>query len=249
VKCLILAAGYATRLYPLTLNTPKPLLALGRGTILDYLLDKVETTPEIDEVIIVSNHKFYSHFTDWAAGRRSPRKITVLDDGSTGNDNRLGAIADIRFAAAEKNINDDTLVLAGDNLFDFALSDFTAFFRRTGWDSVTTHRLDDKTRLRRTGVIEVDENWKVISFEEKPAEPKTNLAVPPFYLYRRDTLPLIADFLEEGFNPDAPGSFIPWLITRRPVGAFLFEGRLRDIGSPESYQAAKKAFAGKYGYE
>jgi glucose-1-phosphate thymidylyltransferase len=243
VKCIILAAGYATRLYPLTLNTPKPLLDLGGRTILDRLLDKVEKTPGVDELIIVSNHKFYSHFTAWAAGRRSPWKITILDDGSTDNDNRLGAIADIRFAAVEKNIRDDTLVLAGDNLFDFELSDFAAFFRRTGWDSITTHRLDDKARLRRTGVIEVNENWKVISFEEKPAEPKTNLAVPPFYLYRRDTLPLIADFLAEGLGPDAPGSFIPWLITRRPVGAFLFEGWRCDIGSPESYQAAKKAFS------
>jgi glucose-1-phosphate thymidylyltransferase len=229
-------------MYPLTLNTPKPLLDVAGRTILDRIIDKLERTPGIDECIIVSNSKFVDHFQDWARQRTARFGIPVLDDGSTDNDNRLGAVADIHFAVKQHAITDDLLVLAGDNLFDFELADFAAFFKKTGCDCITTHRLDDIEQLRRTGVIEVDDAWKVLSFEEKPAMPKTHLAVPPFYIYRKDTLPLFENFLQEGQNADAPGNFIPWLLTRKPVTAFFFPGKRYDVGSLKSYEAVCKAF-------
>jgi glucose-1-phosphate thymidylyltransferase len=229
-------------MYPLTRSTPKPLLEVAGRSIIDRLLDKLEITPGIAECIVVSNAKFFARFQDWARGRGTPWPLTVLNDGSSSNENRRGAVADIHFAIREQNIHDDLLVLAGDNLFDFELAGFAAFFRARLCDCITTHRLDDVRQLRRTGVIEVDEAWRVLSFEEKPANPKSNLAVPPFYLYRRETLPLFETYLREGGEPDAPGNFIPWLLARKPVAAFLFHGRRRDIGSLESYRAICETF-------
>ncbi|MDR1179880.1 MAG: response regulator [Spirochaetales bacterium] len=242
MKVLILAAGYATRMYPLTRDIPKPLLDIAGRTILDRLLDKLEKTSEIDECIVVSNAKFYNQFREWANSRRFPQPIVILSDGSLSNDERLGAVADIRFCIHEKKIDDDLMVLAGDNLFDFELSSFAAFFHSNGHDCVATHKLDDIDHLRRTGVIEVDKEWNVLSFEEKPAEPKTSFAVPPFYIYRRDTLPLFDAYLEEGQNADAPGNFIPWLIKKKPVSAFFFTGRRYDVGSLETYETIRKTF-------
>ena len=241
MKSLILAAGYATRMYPLTLRTPKPLLDIAGRSIIDRLLDKLERTPGIDECIVVSNGKFFDQFLAWSLGRRSAWPLVILNDGSTDNENRLGAVADIRFAVREKCINDDLLVLAGDNLFDFELAGFAEFFRARGCDCITTHRLDDAGKLRRTGVIEVDKDWNVISFEEKPSRPRSSLAVPPFYLYKKETLPLFAEYLEEGQNPDAPGNFIPWLLGLKPVAAYFFEGRRYDIGSLETYETIARA--------
>jgi len=232
-------------MYPLTLHTPKPLLDIAGRSIIDKLLDKLERTPGIDECIVVSNDKFFDHFLAWSQNVRSTWPLVILNDGSTDNENRLGAVADIRFALREKDINDDLLVLAGDNLFDFELADFAGFFREKNCDCITSHKLEDTEQLRRTGVIEVDKDWKVISFEEKPAQPRSTLAVPPFYLYKKETLPLFEDYLEEGQNPDAPGNFIPWLLSRKPVAAYLFEGQRYDIGSLETYKTVCAIFKEK----
>ena len=242
MKCLILAAGYATRMYPLTLHTPKPLLEIGGRTIIDRLLDKLERVAGLDECIVVSNAKFFEVFLAWARERSSPWPLDVVNDGSTDNENRRGAVADIQFAVQEKKLACDLLVLAGDNIFDFQLSDFAEFFLRVGCDCITAHRLDDVEQLRRTGVIEADGDNRVLSFEEKPATPKSNLAVPPFYLYRKETLPLFAEYLAGGNNPDAPGNFIPWLLERRRVAAFFFDGRRYDIGTRETYEELRGAF-------
>jgi glucose-1-phosphate thymidylyltransferase len=245
MKCVLLAAGYATRLYPLTLNLPKSLLSVAGRTILDRILEKVDGVPEIDEVILVSNSRFADQFARFLSGRKSRIACSVLDDGTSDNETRLGAIADLLFAVDRRCLDGDLMVLAGDNLFDFRLSDFATFFHEKGADCITAHRLENQAELRRTGVAELDSDSRVLSFQEKPAVPRSTWAVPPFYLYRRETLPLIREYLEGGGNPDAPGNLIPWLAARRPVYAFTFSGRRWDIGNAESYEEAKRAFEGR----
>ena len=242
MKCIILAAGYATRLYPLTKNTAKPLLKVGDKSILDHIIEKVERVEVVNEVFIVTNDKFYPDFVHWALGYRGKKSIKVINDETTTNDNRLGAIADIQYVIDDVELDDDLLVLAGDNLFDFELVDFVEFYERTGADCITTHELDDVEEIKRTGVIELNENGIVTSFEEKPKEPKSNLAVPPFYIYERETVPLIAQYLAEGENPDAPGNFIPWLVERKDVYAYQFTGKRYDIGTVESYEKVQGMF-------
>lgn len=242
MKAIILAAGYATRLYPLTENRPKPLLGVGGKPILQYLLEKIEPLDLVDEVIIATNDRFYDQFVDWMAGFVYSKKIIVLNDGTTANENRLGAIADLCFALEERQLDEDLLVLAGDNLFDFALTDFVAYYQKVRADCITAHQLDDLEELRKTGVIETNGEGRVLSFAEKPMDPRSNLAVPPFYIYRRDTIPLLKEYLQAGENPDAPGNFIPWLLKRKKVYAFRFEGARYDIGTLESYRLVNELF-------
>jgi glucose-1-phosphate thymidylyltransferase len=242
MKCILLAAGYATRLYPLTKTVPKSLLIVGSRTILDRILEKVERIGPVDEIILVTNAFFRNHFERAARSFCSRKRLTVVSDGSTCNDDRLGAIADLHFAIQERSLDEDLLVLAGDNLFDFELSDFVNFFIRISADCVTTHQIMDIEALKRTGVIELTADGRILTFQEKPRNPKTRWAVPPFYLYRRETLPLIKEYLDSGGNPDAPGNLIPWLIERRPVFAYAFEGNRYDIGSLESYSKVQELF-------
>jgi len=245
MQCVILAAGYATRLYPLTKDRPKPLLPVAGVSILDRLMKKIDRTPAIEHVVIVSNERFIGHFSAWRNSLAGGAAVTVLSDGTSSNEDRLGAVGDIRFAVRELGIDDDLLVLAGDNLFDFELADFVSFFRRKEADCITCHRLLDRSRLQRTGVIEVDQTWQVTGFQEKPEAPRSDLAVPPFYLYRRKTLSLISEYLDAGGAGDAPGSFIPWLLENKPVFAYFFEGERYDIGNLESYREADRLFASR----
>lgn len=242
MQCILLAAGYATRLYPLTKDRPKSLLPIGNSNIMEFIVKKIEQVAAVDQIIIVTNDRFKAQFEGWALNYLSSKQITVLSDGTTTNENRLGAIADIQFAIDTAGINGDILVMAGDNLFDFSLVDFVAFFNNAGGDCITAHELSDMAALKRTGVIEVDSSRKVISFEEKPPQPKSNLAVPPFYIYKQATLSLVKKYLDQGNNPDAPGNFIPWLIRHQPVYAFKFTGKRYDIGNLASYEEACKIF-------
>ncbi|MDR3591499.1 MAG: nucleotidyltransferase family protein [Negativicutes bacterium] len=244
MKCIVLAAGYATRLYPLTKDRPKSLLPVGGSTILEFLIKKIEQVEDITGIFIVTNERFLGQFNDWAARYRGIKEVTVLSDGTTDNSNRLGAIADIQFAICSGSINEDILVMAGDNLFHFSLNDFAGFFRQVDRDCITAHEVADHNALRRTGVIEVDEQQRVIAFEEKPLNPKSNLAVPPFYIYKQETLPLIKEYLDEGNNPDAPGNFLPWLIKRKEVYVYKFAGERYDIGTVDSYQQVCRIFGG-----
>lgn len=244
MKCILLAAGYATRLFPLTKDRPKSLLPIGDGTILECIVKKIEQVAAVDHIYIVTNSRFTGQFDQWVAQYPATKKITVLNDGTTTNENRLGAIADMQFAIDLVKIDEDILVMAGDNLFDFSLTDFVAFFEKVAADCITAHELSDIDSLKRTGVIELDRRQRVENFEEKPQYPKSNLAVPPFYLYKRETLPLIKKYLEEGNNADAPGNFIPWLIKHKEVYAYQFEGKRYDIGTLESYQRACEIILG-----
>ncbi|MDG5789310.1 nucleotidyltransferase family protein [Evansella sp. AB-P1] len=242
MKCIILAAGYATRLYPLTKNTAKPLLDVAGKSILDHIVEKVEKVETIDELYIVTNEKFSTSFEDWAQNYTGTKAVKVINDKTTTNDNRLGAIADIQYVIDHAKVNNDIMVLAGDNLFDFELTDFVDFFNQAKADCITTHEINDVERIKRTGVIEIDDEGKVTSFEEKPQQPKSNLAVPPFYIYQQESLPLINQYLAEGNNPDAPGNFVPWLINQKAVYAYKFEGTRYDIGTLESYKEVQELF-------
>lgn len=244
MKCLILAAGYATRLYPLTKETPKPLLEVAGKTILERLLDKISIIDKIDHVYVVTNARFAQAFRDWVSQYEYSKPLTVIDDGTTSNENRLGAIGDIQYVLEQTGLEDDLMILAGDNLFDFELSDFEQFFQDKNADVITAYEIDDIELRRRVGIVELDSSARVLSFEEKPQEPKSSFGVPALYIYKQATLPLIKQYLDEGNNPDAPGHFVPWLIKHKSVYAFQFEGQWHDIGTLESYQEAQVVFAG-----
>lgn len=245
MKCLILAAGYATRLYPLTENFPKPLLEVRGKTILDWLAQDIDRSGEVDEYIVISNHRYAAHFRQWAAG--TGLNITVLDDGTESNETRLGAVRDIRFAIDERQLQDDLLVIAGDNLLDFSLTDYIAYFRQKGTTVVMRYREDSIEKLRKTGVAEVDGEDRILSMEEKPAEPKSHWCTPPFYIYRKEDIGLVAEGIASGCGVDAPGSFIAWLCTKTPVHAWLMPGKRYDIGNLESYEQVKREYQGIQG--
>jgi glucose-1-phosphate thymidylyltransferase len=248
MKALILAAGYATRLYPLTLNQPKALLPVAGKTILDRLMTHIATISEIDRVHIVSNHKFKPHFDAWAADAEKEKRypnleICIWDDMTTSNDDRLGAVGDIQFGIDQGRIDDDLLVAASDNLFTFPLRAFIDDFKSHGCDTVLAKKLEEVDLLRRFAVATLDENRRVTKLIEKPEVPPSDVGVYALYLYRRDTLPLIRQYLDEGRSPDAPGHLPEWLCARRDVRAYLFEGECVDIGTHEAYALAQ---AGSY---
>ena len=239
MKCVILAAGYATRLYPLTENFPKPLLPVSDRPILDWLIDDVAEA--IDEFTVVTNHKFHSIFTDWAAKR--PEQITIIDDGTETNETRLGAVKDIQLAA--EGTDEDVLVMAGDNMLDFSLIPFIRFSRSVGTSCVMCHEENSLAALRKTAVITITAEGRITSYEEKPQEPKGNLAVPPFYYYRARDILRIAEALNDGCGYDAPGSFAAWLSRKTAMHAYRMPGRRYDIGDIASYEAVKAVFAEK----
>ncbi|PTR00776.1 glucose-1-phosphate thymidylyltransferase [Mucilaginibacter yixingensis] len=244
MKSLILAAGYATRLYPLTQNFPKPLLEVGGKTILDRLIERIDGIDEITEHVIVTNATFYSHFQNWKEQANYTKKITVLNDGTTSNDNRLGAVKDILFTVEQLHINDDLLVVAGDNVVTFSFSDFVTYAKQKGTSCITCHEEPSIAALQKTGVLETDESFKVIAMHEKPANPPSHWAVPPFYLYKASDLPLIKTALEQGCGYDAPGNLAAWLCQQTTVYAWPINGIRYDIGDLAAYEHAQTVFAG-----
>lgn len=241
MKCLILAAGYATRLYPLTENFPKPLLEVGEKTILDWLVDDIAATGRVDGFVVISNHKFAAHFEAWA--KTKPFKVTVVDDGTSTNETRLGAVRDIQFAVERLGLDEDLLVIAGDNVLDFSLDGFMAFAQEKGTSCVMCHEENDLAKQRKTAIICMDGKGLITSYEEKPQEPKGNHAVPPFYCYRAQDVRLIPEALSQGCSADAPGSFAAWLSMQTPVHAWVMPGKRYDVGDLKSYEAVQRVFA------
>lgn len=242
MKCLVLAAGYATRLYPLTENFPKPLLKVGEKTILDWLLDDIDTMGSVDTYAVISNHKFVSHFEDWAKTR--PYPVRVLDDGTTANENRLGAVRDILFAIEEMSLDDDLLVIAGDNVLDFSLTRFMAYAREKDTSCIMRFWQPDTEKLHKTGVCVVDEHDRITDMEEKPAEPKSHWCTPPFYYICKSDVPLVKKAVESGCGVDAPGSFIEWLCRQTAVHAMEMPGSRYDIGNLQSYEQVQREYKG-----
>lgn len=244
MKAIVLSAGYATRLYPLTLNTPKGLLPIGKKSILDFITDEIEKIDIIDEMFIISNHKFYENFYNWSKTRETRLKLTVFDDNTTDDSNKLGAIGDIWYTIEKGKIDDDLLIVAGDNFFTFDLRDYIDFYKKVGGDTILVKELDSIEDLRRFANAVLDENSQVTYMEEKPRNPKTNIGVYASYIYKKETLPLIGEYLRDGNNPDAPGFFPSWLYTKKPVYAYKFEGECYDIGTPQSYKEVCEKFSG-----
>ena len=237
MKCVILAAGYATRLYPLTENFPKPLLKVGEKTILDWLIDDIGDAAE--EFIVISNHKFAHHFEKWAEGRN----ITVVDDGTSTNETRLGAVCDIQFAIDQLGLDDDLLVIAGDNVLDFSLRKYIDYAKEAGTSCTMRYWEEDEVKLRRAGVSEVD-GERLVSFEEKPAQPKSHWCTPPFYYYVKEDAKRIREAIADGCGTDAPGSLVAWMCQRSPIHSMVMPGKRYDIGNLESYEAVKRDYHG-----
>ena len=242
MKCLILAAGYATRLYPLTENFPKPLLDVGGKTILDWLVDDIDTAGLVDEYVVISNHKYAHHFETWA--KTKTMKVTVVDDGTSSNETRLGAVKDIQFAIDQLQLDDDMLVIAGDNVLDFSLTKFVRYAAEKNTSCIMRYYEPSEQKLTKCGVVAVDENDRIQSMEEKPAQPKSHWCCPPFYYYTKEDARLVEKGIASGCGTDAPGSYIAWLCTQTPVYAMEMPGKRFDVGNLESYQKIKEEYKG-----
>lgn len=242
MKNIVIAAGYATRLGELTKNFPKPLLKIGNSTILGRMLDDIDQIPDIDEHIIVTNHRFASIFEDWAREQHYTKPITVIDDGTSTNETRLGAVRDLQYAIEKANVNDDMLVVAADNLLFFSFQGFVDFAKEKGTPCIMCHEQKELAKLQRTGVVVLDENNKVLNMEEKPQEPKSTWAVPPFYIYKKENIDMIMHAIENGCGFDAPGNLAHYMVDNVTMHAWPMAGtgeNLRfDIGSIDTYNEA-----------
>jgi len=264
MKAIILAAGYATRMYPLTENQPKALLPLRGKPVIDYIVEQIRRIPEVTEIFVVTNSKFYPHFCEWAAGANmeaqkasaesarqvsleaseqaiSPAlRVEVLDDGTDSNENRRGAVGDVFFTIQQKNIDDELLIIASDNYFTYDLREQLAVFRKTGCDTLVAKEMHDREKIKAFGVAVLAPDGKLLDFEEKPQNPKSNTAVYAAYFYRRETTPLFEKYLAEGHSPDNIGAFPQWLYKTHPVYVYIMNGDCHDIGTIEMYNEMNK---------
>jgi len=246
MKVIVLAAGYATRLYPLTLTQPKPLLPVAGQPMIDYVLDNLAPIGGIERVYVVTNAKFAGHFQKWAddyCAAKAKLNFTIANDGSTDDTNKLGAIGDIHFVLKSQNIDDDIIVVAGDNLFSEKLPDFGRFCRQKNAPVLAVYDVGDLEQIKKYNAITLDGEGRITFFEEKPKKPASTLTGIALYFYPRATLPLIQQYIAEGNNPDQPGRLIQWLYPRVPVYTWEVPGRWYDIGSKETLEEANRIFA------
>jgi glucose-1-phosphate thymidylyltransferase len=248
MKILILGAGYATRLYPLTLNQPKPLLPVAGKPMLEYVIDNIAPISGIDHCYVVTNNKFAEHFQKWADGYRaagSKINFTIVNDKSTDDSNKLGAIGDIHLVITKENINDDLIIVAGDNLFNQSLEDFGRVCREKNAPVLAVYDVGNLEEIKKYNSITIDGSGKITFFEEKPKNPTSTLTGIALYYYPKATLPLIKQYIAEGNNPDQPGRLVQWLYQRTPVYTWSVPGIWFDIGSKESLEEANRIFAKK----
>ncbi len=239
MKALILAAGYATRLYPLTMNKAKPLLPVRERPIIDYIVSGLEGVPEIDGIYVVTNDRFYQDFYRWREGNSCAGKITIVNDKTTSDNDKLGAIGDINRVIAEMPVADDLIVVAGDNLFQFNLKDFVGFFKKNGL-SIACYRYPRKDELHHYGIVQMDNKGVVDDFQEKPKQPRSNLVAVCLYGFPAGKLELFKEYIDEGNNRDAPGFYLQWLFKKEEVRAFTFSSPWYDIGTKEAYHRAQE---------
>lgn len=245
MKCIVLCAGYGVRLYPLTKDKPKPLLPVGGRPLLERILERVLEVPEIDNIYIVSNHRFVSHFYYWLRDYQSTQKpkprIDIFDDMTNSNDDRLGAIGDMQFVIQNGKIDDDLLIVAGDNLLMFDVKEFVGFAKAKGAGIAVK---DVKTRqlAKLYGVVTLDKDGRVVDFEEKPPTPTSTLISIGLYFFARKLVPLVKQYIDEGHNQDQPGNYISWVHQQIPVYAYTIKGQWFDIGNIDQYNQANEAF-------
>lgn len=242
MKNIVIAAGYATRLGELTKNFPKPLLKIGENTILGRMLDDIDKIPEIDEHIIITNHKFAGIFEKWASKQSYKKPVTIVDDGTETNDTRLGAVCDLLFAMDKLKIDDDMLVVAADNILFFSFQEFVDFAKAKGTSCIMCHEQPSIEKLQRTGVIVLDDNDKVLNMEEKPQEPKSHWAVPPFYIYLKKDLDKVRHSVDNGCGKDAPGNLAHYMVEQVEMHAWKMTAGRFDIGSLDTYKEACEKF-------
>jgi len=242
MKNIVIAAGYATRLGELTKNFPKPLLQIGNSTILDRMLQDIDQIADIDEHIVVTNHKFAPIFQKWAVDSHYTKPVTIIDDGTETNDTRLGAVCDLLLAMEHITDETDLLVVAADNILYFSFQEFVDFFKQKHTSCIMCHEQPSIEKLQRTGVIEVDDDWRVLSMEEKPQQPKSHWAVPPFYIYRKEDLDLVRHSVENGCGKDAPGNLAHYMAQHTTLHAWPMSAGRFDIGSLDTYYEAQRLF-------
>ena len=246
MKVIILAAGYATRLYPLTLTQPKPLLPVAGKPMIDYVLDNLAPIGGIDRIYVVTNAKFAGHFQAWADDYRATKaklNFTIVNDGSTDDTNKLGAIGDINFVLDSQKVEDDLIVVAGDNLFSEELSDFGRLCREKQAPVLAVYDVGDLEQIKKYNAISLEGDGRITFFEEKPKNPASTLTGIALYYYPKSTLPLIKQYIAEGNNPDQPGRLVQWLYPRLPVYTWKVPGLWYDIGSKETLEQANRIFA------
>jgi glucose-1-phosphate thymidylyltransferase len=246
MKLIILAAGYATRLYPLTLNQPKPLLPVAGKPMMEWVIDNVSTIDAIDHAYIVTNAKFVSHFESWAANYSRPNLkfgFTIVNDGSTDDSNKLGAIGDMHLVMTKHAIDEDIIVVGGDNLFSDDLRDFGEYCLSKNAPVTGVYDVGDLEAIKKYNSIDVEEDGQITFFEEKPAEPRSTLTGIALYFYPRSALSLINQYVEEGNNPDQPGRLVQWLYPRVPFYTWRVPGLWFDVGSIETLEEANRVFS------
>ena len=246
MKLIILAAGYATRLYPLTLNQPKPLLPVAGKPMLEHVLDNISTIKSIDHAYIVTNEKFAGHFEKWAAGYHHPDlhfSFTTVNDHSTDDTNKLGAIGDMHLVLTQQQIDDDIIVVGGDNLFSNDLAAFGDFCQQMNAPVTGVYDVGDLEQIKKYNSIEIDENDRITYFEEKPKLPKSTLTGIALYYYPKSVLPLIYQYIADGNNPDQPGRLVQWLYPRLPFYIWKVPGLWFDVGSIETLEEANRVFS------
>jgi glucose-1-phosphate thymidylyltransferase len=236
MNAIILAAGYATRLRPLTENFPKPLLPVGGRPMIDWIVERIEEVDGLEGIHVVTNARYAADFARWANGRG----IHVHDDGTTSNEDRLGAIGDLRLTIEQGRLQgDDLLVIAGDNLFDYSLADYVNWWRGKGEASaVAVRRIPDRELIKQYSLATMDEHDRITSLVEKPEDPQGDLAATATYVFHHEHAPRVQEYLEEGNSPDQPGRFVVWLVPRVPVYGYEFEGLWMDIGDRDQLLAA-----------
>jgi glucose-1-phosphate thymidylyltransferase len=246
MKLVILAAGYATRLYPLTLDQPKPLLAVAGKPMIEHVLDNLKPISEIDRVYIVTNAKFAGHFERWAdtyRARNSGVDFTVINDKSTDDSNKLGAIGDLHLVLNSQNVDDDVIVVAGDNLFSDSLGDFGKFTQARQAPVLAVYDVGNLEEIKKYNAIEIDADGQITFFEEKPPQPKSTLTGIALYFYPRSSLALIRRYVDEGNNPDQPGRLVQWMHSRTPFFTWKVPGIWYDVGSKETLEEANRIFS------